>query len=373
MPEVERLLENLKNSDWWTREKNIQNLVSLPEDRYLPVLEEWLRDGDDAMLRNAAMEVYRALGPRALTSLAFLLKEDDTDVRVFSANVLGDIGGWAALHALVDALDDPDDNVRVAVIEAIGKTGDERAVRALSESLDDVAWAALAAIEAMGAIGGDDALSVLHGCLENDEYCGMACTALERAGNRSSLEYLFACIEREEVREPALKAVVRIAEREGVRLTPSSLAGFVPLLMELQRSPREETRRAALVALSWAEDIRGLPALISSLSEDGLQEDAVNGIIALGKEAVPDIVMALEKQGGSRGVLAKLLSMAEENEALLLFAGDDDAEVRVEAALALGCLKTGEAEGMLMLLAHDPAEEVRAAALVSLKKLGRTL
>ena len=63
-----KLLKVLPEKDWWGRQKAIRDIISHPEREYLRYLEEALRNGDDADVRNTAMEVYRALGRRALPS-----------------------------------------------------------------------------------------------------------------------------------------------------------------------------------------------------------------------------------------------------------------------------------------------------------------
>lgn len=372
MPEIQGLLNNLKNSNWWVRKNSIENLLAYPEDSYLAVLEEWLKD-DDALLRNSSMEAYRALGANALKSLVPLLKNRDADLRLFAVNLLGDIKDGAVLPRLMDALNDPDVNVRTAAAEALGKIGDERAVDTLASSFDDIPWIAMAAVAAVGKIGGDNALSVLYKRLEKEEYRGITCAAIEQAGNQYSIKYLAPYVHNSNVQEQALKAMVNIAERENTHLTASYLANIIPLLIDLQRSPQDEVRTAAFIALSWAEDISVLPYFINALNDDRLQEYAINGLISLGKKAVPDIINALKTPGNNRIILAKILSMSGESEALLSFANDHDAEVRTESALAIGRLKTPEAEKALLKLTHDPVEEVKTAALLSLKNLRRTL
>lgn len=367
MREVQGILNDLKNSDWWIRKDIIKGLLDYPEDLYINVLEDWLREGDDALLRNISMEAYRALGKRSLKSLIALLREEDADVRVFAANVLGDIGDGAALPALAEALNDEDVNMRVAVAESLGKIGDERAVDSLAGALNDEPWVAMACIEAIGGIGGQRALSVLYECLGREECLDITCAAIEKAGSQYSIKYLAPHIAGGGAAGPALKAVIGIAEKEGMKLPCSFLAEMMPLLIELQSSPQDELRRAAFIALSWAEDLRGLPYFLDALNDEGLQEYAVNGLISLGKNAAADIIKALERPGDNRVILAKVLSMFGENKALLQFADDYDAEVRTEVALAIGSLETSVAEEALMALRRDPVEEVRAAALLSLK------
>jgi len=197
--EIRLLLGNLRDTDWWVRKETIGRLLDYPENMYLSDLEEWLRNGEDALLRNASMEVFKELGDRALGSLGRLLKDEDVDARIFAANVLGDIKEPTALGGLADALQDPDDNVRIA----------------------------------------------------------------------------------------------------------------------------------------------------------------------------PEIVKAMKKPGKNNGVLAKVLSMIGEKEALMLFANDEDDEVRTEVALAIGSLRTPGVPEALQRLSRDPVEEVRAAALLSLRNSER--
>ena len=107
MEEIRVLLNNLKNSDWWVRKETIRKLLDYPENLYLSDLEEWLRNGEDALLRNASMETFKELGERALGSLVCLLRDEDVDVRIFAANVLGDIMKPAALGAPCRGIEGP--------------------------------------------------------------------------------------------------------------------------------------------------------------------------------------------------------------------------------------------------------------------------
>ena len=371
MDEIRALLGNLKDNDWWVRKETARKLLAYPEELYLPDLEKWLRNGEDAILRNASMETYKELGERALGPLVYFLRDEDSDVRIFSANVLGDIKSPMALQALVKAMQDPDDNVRIAVIEALGKIGDTRAVGPLSALLGDMPWTAMAAIAALGKIGGEKALAALYKCLENQEYMGMACSALEKAGDRSSIEHLVPLMDRDDAKELVLQAIVGIAEREKVKLSPSRLSCNLDQLTDWLNSPQDEVRRAAFIALSWSEDPRGLPYFLKAFQDDLLLEYAVKGLLSLGDQAVPEIIKAMQQPCKNKGMLAKVLAMTGAKETLMLFAGDEDNEVRAEVALAIGQIRTPEAAEALQALSRDPVEEVRAAALLSLRNSER--
>jgi HEAT repeat protein len=141
--------------------------------------------------------------------------------------------------------------------------------------------------------------------------------------------------------------------------------------VDLLGSPQEEIRRAAFIALSWSGDIRGLSHFLKAFQDDLLLEYALNALLALGIKAVPEIVETMKKPGKNNGILAKVLSIIGEKEKLMLFVNDEDDEVRVEVALAIGSLRTPEVPETLQMLSRDPVEEVRAAALLSLRNSER--
>jgi HEAT repeat protein len=368
MEDIRLLLEKLKQSSHWERRGLTELLRMQPVGRYTPVLEEWLRSGRDAGLRNVAMEIYRVLGCGAHTSLFSLLHDEDSDVRIFAASLLGDIRDREAVSGLIRALDDPDVNVRVAAAEALGKIGDERAVCPLTATLNGSPWEAMAAIEAIGRIGDEKALQVLHQCLEWEEYRLITCEAIGRAGNSESLAHLERCMLAGNPNGLVLKAMVEIVEKEGGRLSSEFLSRMVPFLVDLQESPDAGIRKAAFIALSWSKDMRGLPFFLGALDDGQLQEYAVSGLVSLGESGAKKIAEALGKLQQNRAILAKVVSMTGGASLLFPFAADDDPEVRTEVAVAMGPLGTAEAKAALLKLAADPADEVRTAARQALER-----
>jgi HEAT repeat protein len=370
MTELHKFLEGLRESDWWERRKAISALVSCPEQEYRAFLEDGIRNHEDADIRNASIEVFRALGARAIPALASLSKDPDPEVRLFTANILCEIHDESALPILSALIQDPDINVRAASAEAMGKTGDRRCLPMLKGALTDETWVAMAAIMAMGDIGGQDALSILYECLENEDRRAIAITALEKAGERESIKYLTSCFDYEDLSGHVLKAVVNIAEREHVRPQPEYFINLVPKLIEMVGSPDKEARLRAFTALCWAKDVAGLPYIIEALRDEWLQESAIEGLLGIGRRAVCGIVDELRTSSGShRVILAKVLDMLGESRALLQFAEDEDPEVRAQAALSLGSVDLKRAASTLSEMLSDPYEEVRLAAEKSLANL----
>lgn len=362
------LIRDLEEQDWWSRQRLISGLLGHPaRAQFMAYLEDCIRDHENANRRNTAMEVYKALGVSAFPSLSSLTRDEDPEVRLFAVNILHEIGSAEALPLLFSAIRDPDVNVRTASAEAMGKTGDPRALAALKEALDDEPWVAMAAISALGEIGGEGALSLLHECLGRKGYEAITISALKEAGNRHSISWLTDCLKRSDLREPALAAVIRIAEREQVRPQPEYFMGLVPVLRGMLGSSNPELRRHAFIAICWSAEIEGLSYLLDAVRDEELREYAIEGLLRIGRKAVCGIVDELKATwGGHRVILAKILSMIGENRALLQFAGDEDPEVRVEVALALCTVDLDRAAQELRKMLSDPCDEVRQAAGKSL-------
>ena len=370
--EIHRLIEKLPELDWWSRQKAISDLMAYPETEFISLIESGIRDHTNANTRNAAMEVYAALGARAFLSLSGLLADEDPEVRLFCVNVLCEIRDRRALPFLFSSINDPDINVRAASAEALGKIGDPEAIDFLQKALRDVHWVALAAVNALGDIGGEEALKTLHGCLDKKSVREMTIHVLERAGTQDSIQYLALCLASGDLREIAVKAIITIAEREHCRPRPEYFISLAYTLKEMYLSANPDKKKQAFIALCWLEDIMSVPYLIEGLKDEELLEYAIEGLLHLGKKAVCNIVDNLKQSGGPhRAVLAKILNMLDENIALLQFAEDDDPEVRTEVALVLGSIPLQRAKKALMKMLEDPHEEVRMAARKGLDPAGK--
>jgi len=117
----------------------------------------------------------------------------------------------------------------------------------------------MAAVYSLGEIGGDASLNLLYECLQREKFREIAIAAIELAGNKGSIRHLAALLDHEVLRERALKAIIKIADREGVRPQPEFFQYIVPLLIEMSGSPDPEMKRHGFIALAWSEDVRDFP------------------------------------------------------------------------------------------------------------------
>jgi HEAT repeat protein len=359
----------LPKKDWQERQEYIIRLTSYPVAEYKAELEQGIRNDDDADVRNAAMEVYRVLGARGFPSLKALLQDSNHEVRLFAVNILCSIADRGTYSLLADAMNDADVNVRVAAAEALGKIRDERAVAVLENGIDDEPWVAMAAIDALGHIGGEDALRILYHCLEIPDYQELAITAIGMSGKKESIKYLSGRLNHWQLCEHALKAILEITERENIRPDPEFFMHHMPMILCMLQSADPTTRTAAGKAVCWSRGIDAKQCLIGSVRDEDLREYAVAALRQTGERAVCGIVDEIRgSTGPHRVLLAKTLSMLGEHAALLQFAEDSDPELRTEVALALGSVSLPQAAETLGSMLRDPEEEVRTAAKKSLEK-----
>ncbi|MDP2157630.1 MAG: HEAT repeat domain-containing protein, partial [Nitrospirota bacterium] len=176
--EPQEIWKLLPKKAWRERQEYITRLISYPVMEYREELEQGIRNDDDADVRNAAMEVYRVLGSKGFPSIEVLLQDPNHEVRLFAVNILCSIADRGTFTLLAEAMNDSDVNVRVAAAEALGKIRDERSLAALEDAIDDEPWVAMAAIDALGQIGGEVALSILCRCLEMPDIQEYAVVAL---------------------------------------------------------------------------------------------------------------------------------------------------------------------------------------------------
>ncbi|PYQ21933.1 MAG: hypothetical protein DMF81_13890 [Acidobacteria bacterium] len=259
---VAPLLVAVADESWPVRQAAAEALAAFPEEALLPRLEAALRNDEDAGMRNAAMEIYVKLGPRAGEALLQLLDDSDQEVRNFAAVMLGARRERRAVERLIAALADPDLNVRHAAAAGLGQIGDPRAVLPLVEVLRTEPWLQYPAIGALGEIGDPQAAPALLDLLGDELLRGPAMEALGRLAGREALPRLVPHLYDPDplLRNMAIQAVVAIEQRataSGESLDPEVQAalrrqGLVDHLLAALADEEPSNRRTAAMSGRWS-------------------------------------------------------------------------------------------------------------------------
>lgn len=148
---VELLLERCRDREERVRRAAVEHLPFIEDERATPALVRALREETPKVRAAAAGALALAEGPEVAASLIEALGDEDSWVRYFAARSLGRLRaaeGAEALAAL--ARDDKANHVRIAAVEALGGIGGETlaaAVTLLLKSDDpDLARAAASAL-----------------------------------------------------------------------------------------------------------------------------------------------------------------------------------------------------------------------------------
>ncbi len=148
---------------------------------------------ENVTIRNIAMDILRCVGGQYFQAIHELVHDPDSDIRIFSAELLGLTGEIAALEPLCQMLlSDSELNVRHQAAVSLGILGSPEATTCLREAMQDEEWVQYAVIEALAKIKHPDTLEVLNESLENssDLVRSMIVDSLGTLGNMKSVEIL---------------------------------------------------------------------------------------------------------------------------------------------------------------------------------------
>lgn len=387
---VPLLLKAMRDGDIRLRNMARDLTLKMEPEALLPYLEVAMRDGGDADLRNAAMDIYAALSSSSVPELNRLVADADPEIRNFACVLLGNIGDKRGVPALLGALNDEEANVKHAAAEALGKTGDPSAVPCLLEALASEMdwWSAFPVVAALGELRDERAVYPLLKRLDDEPLRVSIAMALGEIASQSALETMLPLLDEEDegVKTQALLAVVKIQERT-LRESPSeetetahrrlleriNTSWLRQHLLDLLPESEPEVKRAALVALGWLRESRAVPRMIDALKEEPLSESALEALVSIGLPALNNVELSLEHPVGMvRQALVRYLGSIR-----LPFSGpplrqmlkDELSIVRAQAALALGNLGDIDAADGLIEALGDVNPEVQESAVTALANL----
>lgn len=378
------LFKAFGDPSWRVRKAATDLFLSLPASRQqIDRIIELLHAGDNAGLRNAAVDMLVRIGGEAVPRLLSHANSTDHDVRKFIVDILGEIGDQRAIPVLLAALADEDGNVRAAAAENLGKLQAADAVPALLDAMKypDILLR-FAILEALSKIGRTVPLSKLHPFREEKLLRKALIDCLGQVGDVAAAEELLAGLAdpMRNVRDASLLAIVALAERypEEVRdfLAHRDFSSTADIVLDYLDEQHDAAKRLAAVrVLGWLAAPRAIKPLLSMLPDETLQHDVLFALIHIGS-VHPQMLLDIwgEASDLERAYLAWVYGEAGCAAAVPLLAealhGADNRLTQM-AAHTLGRIGTFTELPVLATCLHHADADVRDAAVQALGVLGQ--
>jgi HEAT repeat protein len=349
---------------------------------------------DDAVRRNAALDALTRGGRRSVPALVSALADADPEVVMFAAATLGKTRDPSAVPHLVQLLRHPDINVAQASIESLGQLRAASALSALADMLGGDPWLRFAVVHTMGEIGHPRSVETLLGVMDDPEMRDSAIDALGKIAAPAAIAALvhllrtsdsgddFACCLR------ALgRAIVQTPDPDTLARIPAWLAlsaeardALAPRLSDVLSAGEiagvrsdELVKEAAIALVRVLRLPNCYPALIAAARDGFLADALLAAAVDVGADIAPHVVAALAN--GDRNV--RLFACRAVGVALL-FAGADtvvrlleDIDEEIRAAALSTLARLGHAKGLRAMLQclDDESPRVQGAAIEALSRM----
>ncbi|MBI5328536.1 MAG: HEAT repeat domain-containing protein [Deltaproteobacteria bacterium] len=172
----------LKEEDPGLRDAAVNALINIGGSDVADAVIPFLYEGEDASMRNMAVEILERLGEGAKEAVIALFKEKDEDVLRFAVDIIGNIGSKDVYNELIPLLSHHNPNIRASAANTISKLKFFDAAQNLVDMLkDDDEWVRFSALEALGSLGTPDILDRLLDAVQQDDMSRIA--ALDAISN----------------------------------------------------------------------------------------------------------------------------------------------------------------------------------------------
>jgi len=284
------LLQDLQNRQWQIRARAVEHLAkcSTPEVN-AELLELLRRQHRNPSILNSVLQVLALSKVDTIPVLIECLGDEDAELRIYVAQILGNRPDPRALDALIALLDDSDANVRYHAIESLGRLRAVGAVDRLIEIAEsEDFFLAFPALDALMQMADAKLTPHLVPLLQKTLNWQLRREAVDNLAVADDPELIRSLLQlmREQHRNPGvLNATLQILALSNV--------DPVPALTECLKDPDPDLRIYTALALGERHDPRAIEPLIELLGDADVNV-RYHAIESLGqlraREAVDDLV-----------------------------------------------------------------------------------
>lgn len=381
---ADALVALLSEKSWAVRRAVVAALARMGEPAVEPLAQVLTSARDDEAVLAAAVDALAASRGGGVTQamLNLIARDPPPAALCDAAQILGRRRAALAVPALEGFCAHSDDNVAVAAIEALGSIGGGVGIDALVAVLASKNFFRIfPAIDVLGRSGDGRALAPLLRLLDNPRYAVEAARSLGRAGDPAAAAPLARLLPRASdalARAIAVsltsihaRALERFGTAEGVvAALRKGGPAVVPSIARSIGGATFEEQAALCSLLAWTGDETAAFALVSLL--DVTPSAAAPALRSLGTGSDPQLLQALREGDSNRRALLLPLVTSRTRVAadVLPCLSDPDVGVRVLACNALARIGDASAVPRLFELLREPDPMLTQAAVSTLQALG---
>ena len=390
--DLQWLTRPLSDESWRVRKESIEGLSKLlPTPQLVAALVPLMDPEMELTLRNSVVEVLERIGHEVAPLLVDYLSIDQTDVRKFLVDILGNIADPDSVPSLIGLLHDPEDNIKAAAAEALGAIGDPSVCDGLLDAMEGADdWVIYSILGTLARLRCAKALPVFFDYLENQVLSKPALSGIGTMGNvedairlMQSLPVLSkgaarsaflasGAIYRRHVSGKGMDGTRELRDAVSTALDENILQSMIS---QIEVADDPEDRKDILATLGISGSPLSLDAILSFVEDDAVVADVDLALLTLGTERVDYIKELLKhhdplvRQKGIR-TLGRMGSV-ESVEELYDLLDDESGHVRKDAVEALSSLGDSSSIEKLFPVLEDEYSDVAQSAAHAIVRLGK--
>lgn len=382
---VSELLDMLSDPSWIVRRSVISGLASLGELAVEPLCHSLQHARTDEARIAATVDALVASSGDADSAVTQLATDPNPAVLADVAHILGRRRSARSVPTLILLTQHSDDNVALAAIEALGRVGGSAAVDALVACLASGQFFRMfPAIDVLGRSGDPRAVAPLAALLHDPRLSHEAARALGHTADRAAVSPLAALLASPSDASVRVAVVALIdlcvlhQQRYGLSLAIDELLrdvsspSVVRRLLQCLPGADLQERLALCQVLGALGESEALPGLLRMLdAEPQVAAAAAEALQKLVRETDATLLDALSRGSSERRrVLLPLITQASAVDVVRQCLSDSDPVVRASACEALMRMASFDALPQLFALLEDESARVVHAASAAIQALG---
>ena len=382
--DVASLTRQLAEDDWRVRAEAVSSLSSGGAAVVDALIRTLRSQHENLNVLSSALDLLAVSDLDVIDPLVACLDDQDVNLRIQAALILGERRDRRAIPALIARLEDPDVNVRFHAIEALGRLNATEACEALAGVAEQRDFfLSFPAIQALGRLGNSSVASRLVPLLADEMLRAPAIEALGELGDEDVAEPLVRMLDIPEApTEVITDALAGLYDRyESEHGAGDLIAALVRrsisatstqrILDTVQRAGPDRLAGLARV-LGWLDGEAVQRALTRLLGYDTVRTQVVEALVRNGRGVVAPLIEQLRAEDlETRQAAAVALGrIGDERATTALVAALAERELAVPAALALASIGDPRAFEPLIGLVGDSDAAIRQAAIAALNSIG---